>query len=597
MPVVAVSAKRLNQLLGREYPMKELVHALDQLGCDVEDTAEMKLYRCPACQSPNEKLSREEPASRCDFCGFESDEPFPLNATERVIRLDLLADRPDLFDAGGLSRALKGYLGLEKGLTEFQMKQGDIKVEVDPALSEKGTYRPYIACAVVETPPMDQDSLREIMRLQENLHWGIGRDRKLASIGVYDMDTIVPPIRYTLVDPESFQFHPLGMPGQNMTPHQILAEHPKGKAYAGLMDEYSRCPILIDSRDLVLAMPPIINSDETKCKTGTTRLFIDVTGAVPGPVNNSLNTLVSALIELGGRAETVTILHPGGPEKTPDLSPKSIAVRYDKARRWLGLDFSRREFVDFLEKMRLDVEEKDDAYLVHYPVFRTDVRHEVDIFEDAAIGYGYENIPPRLVESMTIGEARPEERISQTVRDAMTGLGFTEIMTLNLHSKERLFGKFRMEPGSEHIIVQNPKTIQQKVVRCHLMPGIMETFQKNRRKPVPQKIFELGNILTLNSEAETGVEEYRHLAFGIIGPESGYAGGRSVLDAVLSELGLKGAYKPASHPSFFEGRCAEVTDQNSGWLARLGEVHPEVITNFSLAYPILLCELRLWKVI
>ncbi len=597
MPVVAVSAKRLNKLLGREYPMDELVHALDQLGCDVEDTAEMNLYRCPACQSPNEKLSREEPAARCDFCGFESEEPFPLYATEKVIRLDLLADRPDLFDAGGLSRALKGYLGLEKGLTEFTLKPGNIKVEVDPALSEKDTYRPYIACAVVEMPPLDQDALREIMRLQENLHWGIGRDRKLASIGVYDLDTIAPPIRYTLVDPDNFQFHPLGMPGQSMTPNQILEEHPKGKAYAELMDKYTRYPILIDSKDLVLAMPPIINSDETKCKTGTTRLFIDVTGAVPGPVYNSLNTLVSALIELGGAAETVTMLHPGGPKETPDLSPKSIAIHYDKARRWLGLDFSPKDFMEYLEKMRLDVAKKDDSYLVHYPVFRTDVRHEVDIFEDVAIGYGYENIHPQMVESLTIGEARPEERISAAVRDVMLGLGFTEIMTLNLHSKDRLFRKFRLEPGDDHVIVQNPKTIEQKVVRCHMLSGIMETFQKNRRKPVPQKIFELGNILAVSSEAETGTAEYRHLTFGLIGPDQGYAGGRSVLDAVLFELGLKGTYKPASHPAFFEGRCAEVTDEQGRWLARIGEVHPEVITNFNLAYPIVLCELRLQQVI
>jgi phenylalanyl-tRNA synthetase beta chain len=129
------------------------------------------------------------------------------------------------------------------------------------------------------------------------------------------------------------------------------------------------------------------------------------------------------------------------------------------------------------------------------------------------------------------------------------------------------------------------------------MSGIMETFQKNRRKPVPQKIFELGNVLILSSEAETGVKEYRHLAFGMIGPESGYADGRSVLDAVLSELGLKGTYKPASHPSFFEGRCAEVTDEQGCWLARIGELHPEVITNFNLSFPIVLCELRLKKVI
>ena len=72
MPVVAVSVKRLNELLGGQYKMDALIKALEQLGCDVEDTAELGIYRCPACQAPNDKLSHEDPPKRCDFCGFES---------------------------------------------------------------------------------------------------------------------------------------------------------------------------------------------------------------------------------------------------------------------------------------------------------------------------------------------------------------------------------------------------------------------------------------------------------------------------------------------------------------------------------------------
>ena len=176
MPIVAISVARLNQLLGKNFEMDSLVHGMQQLGCDVEDTATLALYKCPACATPNEKLEREEPPKRCDFCGYESETPLEKFATDDVIRLDLLADRPDLFDPGGLSRALKGYLGLEQGLSEFQIGGSDVVVNVDPVMSEKDTFRPYIVCAVVDMPPLDQTSLREVMRLQEHLHWGIGRD-------------------------------------------------------------------------------------------------------------------------------------------------------------------------------------------------------------------------------------------------------------------------------------------------------------------------------------------------------------------------------------------------------------------------------------
>ena len=341
MPVVAIGVDRLNALLSKHYEMDKLVTALEQLGCDVEDTADLALYKCPACQTPNDKLIHEDPPKRCDFCGHESDNPFEKFATDKVIRIDLLADRPDLFDTGGLSRALKGYLKLEQGLSEFTVKDGVVTVEVDTVLSEKDSYRPYIVCAVVKMPPLDYNNLREIMRLQENLHWGIGRDRKLASIGMYNMDVIKSPIRYTAVNPETFKFCPLGMPNVQMTPKQVLAEHPKGKAYAHLMEHYKQYPILIDANDLVLSMPPIINSDETKCKLGSSHLFIDVTGLSKDAVENSLNTLVSALIEIGGEVETVQMNYPDKTVRTPDLTPRKINIKYEEDKRWLGLDITR----------------------------------------------------------------------------------------------------------------------------------------------------------------------------------------------------------------------------------------------------------------
>ncbi|MGA1870481.1 MAG: phenylalanine--tRNA ligase subunit beta [bacterium] len=597
MPVVAISVNRINSLLGQSYDIKKLVTTMQQLGCDVEDTVRISLYTCTFCNAPLEKLEKEDPPKRCDFCGNESETPFPHFSTDNAIRIDLLADRPDLFDPGGLARALKGYLGLAEGLSEYPVKGASVEVEVNPSLLQPESYRPFIVCAVVNMPVLDHNGLREIMKLQENLHWGIGRDRKLASIGVYDMAAITPPIRYRSVDPVGFSFTPLGMPGKSMSPRQILEEHPKGVAYAHLLSNLKAYPLLIDSKDQVLSMPPIINSEETKVSIGSQKLFIDVTGLTRDAVTKSLDTLVCSLAELGGEVEAVKIKHPEAEQTTPDLNPRAIIIQYKEAKKWLGLDFTEEECMGYLRKMRLSVTHKgDDAYEVHYPAFRTDVRHEVDIFEDLAIGYGYANIPTRLVPSMTVGKARGEELLSHTVREIMIGLGFTEIMSLNLMSEERHFQKFRLAPDDSGVVVANPKTIEQAVIRGHMMTGIMETFHKNRRKATPQKIFELGNVIRFNPKKETCTEENRHAAFAIIGPETGYAEGRAVLDSILREIGRCGTYHPAHHPSFCEGRCAHVTGENDLW-AILGELHPEVLNNFGLAYPVTLCELRLMGVI
>ena len=142
-------------------------------------------------------------------------------------------------------------------------------------------------------PAVDETSLIAIMKLQENLHWGVGRDRKLSSIGVYDMATISGDIAYRTIDPDKEPFVPLGMPGKKMTGRQILESHPKGMAYAELLQPLKRYPVLVDTKGQVLSMPPIINSDETKVKKGTTRVFIDVTGISKAAVTKSLDTLVS----------------------------------------------------------------------------------------------------------------------------------------------------------------------------------------------------------------------------------------------------------------------------------------------------------------
>ncbi len=441
MPIVAISVKRLNELIGIDYNMDILINALEQLGCDVEDTAILNLYLCPVCQSPNEKLESENPPKRCDYCGYEREEYFELFSTDQVIRIDLLADRPDLFDPGGLARALKGYLNISTGLPDLAVEKSNIEVFVDEELSKDYAYRPYIVCAVVEIPPLNHTTLREIMRLQENLHWGIGRNRKLSSIGVYDFDTIKPPIRYTTVDPKNFTFHPLGMPDILMTPEQILTSHPKGIDYAHLLQSHKKYPLLIDNNNLVLSMPPIINSDETKCKIGTSKLFIDVTGIIEQAPIDSLNTLVSALIEIGGKVKSVKINYPNHSIVTPNLEPKKIIINYQESIKWLGIEYTFEEMISYLEKMRMNIIKKNDSAEVYYPAYRTDISHPVDIYEDIAIGYGFQNIQPKLVPNITIGNARKEEELSQLVRNVMIGLGFTEILSLHLYSEERLFTK------------------------------------------------------------------------------------------------------------------------------------------------------------
>ena len=377
-------------------------------------------------------------------------------------------------------------------------------MKVDKSVTDKSSYRPFIACAVMTLPPVDETSLVAIMKLQENLHWGVGRDRKLASIGVYDMSAISGDITYRTIDPDKEPFVPLGMPGKKMTGRQILESHPKGVAYAELLADHKRYPVLVDTKDQVLSMPPIINSEETKLKQGTTRVFIDVTGISQAAVTKSLDTLVCSLAEIGGTVETVEIVDADGKKRTtPDLAPRSKDIDLAEAKRWLGLPLDENSMAAALRKMRFDVDSREqgakrqksgpDSLLpprpapCSFPAYRTDIRHMVDLFEDVAIGYGYANIEPRLVRSMTVGTPRPEETLSDRVRQVLIGLGYSEIMSLPLTTEEHQFERLRIPTPDRYPQVANPKLKAYNVVRTHLIGGLFEALRENRRRPMPHR--------------------------------------------------------------------------------------------------------------
>ncbi|HWL06878.1 MAG TPA: phenylalanine--tRNA ligase subunit beta [Planctomicrobium sp.] len=599
MPIISVEGDWLNQLLGRTYAVEELADALEQIGCDVDDVLEIDRFRCPKCQQVVEASLGAEVTSRCNWCEFEQEASFEKVGRGTVIRLDLLAARPDLFDVGGIARALKGYLGLVDGLPEYSVASSDVVVTIDPAVDGDACHRPFIRCAVVEMPEVNDVTLVSLMKLQEALHWGVGRDRKLASIGVYDLDTVQHQIQYTTIDPDHDRFEPLGRPGEPMSGREVLEKHPKGIGYAKLLADHKRYPVLKDASGTILSMPPIINSESTKVKTGSKRLFVDVTGISLSAVIKSLDTFVSSLLELGGVAKSVEIHQADGTVITsPDLTPRTVEIELSAAKRWLGLPLDEQNLVASLRRMRLDARQVNgsgDRFEVRFPALRTDFKHMVDVFEDLAIGFGYKNIVPSLASQATTGQGRPEEDASEPVRSVLLGLGYSEIMSLPMTTEELHYEKFRLPVPEHYPRIANPKLKAMTVVRSHLMTGLMEHLQENRRAPLPLKFFELDNVTVLAPQSETGAREERHLSIVVMGKDASYASLRSVIDSLLFELQLTGTYAATEHLSFIPGRVAQLgTDGPVAGV--LGELHPEVITEFGLDHPVAIADLKILNV-
>jgi len=153
-----------------------------------------------------------------------------------------------------------------------------LRVQVDPQLASEDSFRPFIACAVIRNVRLDSSTIKMVMNLQEDLHWALGRDRKLASIGVYDLDTLKGGrLSYDAVDPNGLRFVPLGFPPNDpasaLTPREILEKHKTGQAYRAPFEAATEISAAARRRGTVLSMPPIINSESTRVTMQTRKLL------------------------------------------------------------------------------------------------------------------------------------------------------------------------------------------------------------------------------------------------------------------------------------------------------------------------------------
>lgn len=599
MPVVGIPVEMLLSRVATELDRDQLVLHLQHLGCDVEGYTTLRRFGCQRCDNILEITPTENPPVLCDRCSTDfraAPEMLSALGESDVIRMELLAVRPDMFDPGGLARVLRNYLGESNAPAQYALQGGEYGVTVDPRLSQDSSFRPKIACAVVRGISLDDDLLKAIMKLQENLHWALGRDRKHASIGVYDLDSLSgKDFEYRVVGPEELSFVPLGYDlddaTASITPREILEKHPKGLGYARLLAGYTGYPLLVDQAGNVMSLPPIINSEATRVTRQTTKFFVDVTGTDQRIVDRALNIMVTSLAELDQNVvlEQVTIRYPQQNVVSPNLAPQVLEFELAKSARVIGVDLSSDDVVANLKRMGHGISKRSSETVhVAIPAYRNDIMHPIDLVEDVAIAYGYHNIDASLVPTMTVGVERPEEHYSEIVRRAMNGLGCTEVITLILSSPEIQYDALLLPRRDDCVLIENPISVEQTQIRTSLIPGLLDTFSANTDHEMPQRIFESGNISQLNDQRETGAEEERLIAGGAIGPRVDYAEIRSLVEALLRELGFALEVKPSASPAFIRGRGATIIakkDDRCLEVGEMGELQPEILEHFKLVQP------------
>ncbi|NIO22425.1 MAG: phenylalanine--tRNA ligase subunit beta [Candidatus Aenigmarchaeota archaeon] len=539
MPTVTLNRKVFERLVGKSFPIEKLKDRISYLGTDLESV--------------------------------ESDK----------IVVEVFPNRPDMLSEQGFARAFSSFVGVKTGLKKYNIKKSGFKVIVDRSV----TMRPYTACALVKNMKFTDERIKETMQLQEKLSTTHGRARRKSEYGIYPSVKIKFPVRYIAKDPKTVTFVPLGM-NKPIRADRVEQLHHTGKAFKHITEGWKKYPFFIDASGKVLSMLPYTNSNDTgKVDETTKEIFIECTGTNLENVNTALNILVTTFADMGGEIYSIEMVYPNKKITTPNLTPKKMKIDCDYVNKLLDLKLSKKQIFNLLKIMGYG-EERGNVLI---PAYRGDVMHQMDLVEDVAIAYGYENFEPEIPNIATVGSEDEFSVFASKVANIMVGLGFIETSTYHLTNKRNLNEK--MLTDMDFIEIDNSKNSEYNVLRSWMIPSLMNVLGSNTRYEYPQRLFEIGTVFKKGGK-ETGVQEFSRLGVVICDKDMTFTDMKQVMDSFFNSLNVKYGIKGVDHPSFISGRVGRVSVKGKK-IAYIGEIHPQVLENFGIEQPVCAFEVNL----
>ncbi|KAI3403996.2 FRS1 [Candida oxycetoniae] len=588
MPTIAVDKEDLFGLLGRSYTTEEFDELCFQFGIELdEDTTN----DCQAGERPQLKI--EVPANRYDMLCIE-----------------------------GIAQALNEFLETAEA-PKYTLNPP--KPEITLTIKESTfPVRQYAASAILRNVSFNQRTYDSFITLQDKLHTNLCRNRTLVAIGTHDLDTLTPPFTYEALPPKDIKFKPLNQ-SKEFDGEELMVFYEKDKnlsKYLPIIRDSPVYPVMLDSKRTVASLPPIINSDHSKITLNTKNVWIDVTGTDKTKTEIVINQLVAMFSRYSAtpfEIEPLQIIseHNGQTRVTPNITPRKMKTDISYINSCLGLDYTGEQIAHLLKKMSLDAspsvggeeekkaeENKNSTLDVKIPITRSDILHQCDIMEDAAIAYGYDNLKKtKPTGESLIAAALPVNKVADILRLASSQAGYSEVMPLTLCSHDENFGWLRVkDDGSKAVKLENPKTIEYQVVRTTLLPGLLKTVKENRKHSLPIRVFECGDIVLKNADLERGAFNQRNWGALYVGKASGFEYVQGLLGKIMQTMRTPWIEAPSTdkrrgywieedkeNTTYFDGRGARVLfrskqDGEVSEVGSIGVLHPEVMNNFDIPY-------------
>ncbi|MDD9912889.1 MAG: phenylalanine--tRNA ligase subunit beta [Alphaproteobacteria bacterium] len=309
-------------------------------------------------------------------------------------------------------------------------------------------------------------------------------------------------------------------------------------------------------------------------------------GVDPEMVAYANQMAADLIVQYGGGVRSETVV-----SGTFDVEREVITYNSDLCRTFGGLDVSKEEQTNILQKLGFGIDDKGDVLSLAPPSWRTYMENPEDIVEEILRVKGYENVPTELPSTplfkLPQSEAAPLLTYDRQARRALAGLGYLETITYSFIN--RTHAELFADDADALQDLDNPLDADMMAtMRPSLLPGLLVASARNiaRSEPI-SKLAEVGTVFTAEGEKleAAGVcvcDDQRHWKGSASAPDA-YTAKAGAL-ALLESFGLNIAslqVKTPAGPQFHPGRSGSLV-LGKQVLARFGELHPNVAKQFDL---------------
>ncbi len=528
-----------------------------------------------------------------------------LDLQDNVLNLEITPNRGDCLSVLGLARDVAALYGVNMKRTNIPpavvVGHEQLKVEISD-LADCPTYCGRVISKLnpkARTPDWMRERLRRsglrcihpIVDISNYVMLELGQP-----LHAFDADTLKGSVRVR----RAAEGETLKLLNEQVIEcrHKelLIADDSGGIALAGVMGGFdsgvseTTTRIFLESASFA---PAAIAGSGRRHKLHSDASYRFERGVDPGLQRLGMERATQLLSQIcGGEVHPITQVGRGGAETT------TIRLRHARLVQVLGHEISAREVESLLARLNITLRaEVGDSWMAKVPSYRCDLRLEVDLIEEVARLYGYDNIPAKPYLA-ALPPSRPLEaqRSVDRVKDHLVARGWQEVVTLAF-VEPRV--QHLLDPESRTIAVDNPIADTLAVMRSSLWAGMLPVWLHNRQRQHPRlRLFELGVCFTQDGDEAREVQRLAGLAVGNALPEQWGAAARPVdfYDLKADVVALLGAtageyrFEAAEHPALHPGRCARITRHGAtvGWM---GQMHPMPVQALDLPEAPLLFEL------